>query len=94
MHIKDVRDLSKNYIYVIFEKTKKTQNKLYVILKSVISTIRYKSFKKNLQPYMRKWRLSVSENAKFELLFTENGCVFEKLYLTLFKAHVLVNIIM
>ncbi len=80
MHIKDVRDLSKKLQYVIFEKTKKTQNKLYAILKSVISTIRYKKFEEKICGHI--WENGVwafLKNVKFELLFTENSCFRETL---------------
>ncbi len=50
-------------LYNFWKNKKITQNKLYVISKSVIITVT-KVSRKNLQPYTRKWRLSISENAE------------------------------
>ncbi len=86
-----MRDLSKKCTLIFLKNQKITENKLCVILKSVIITICYKNFKKKICSHI--WE-TFSENAKLWATFHRNCSVFEKLYLTLYKAYILVNIML
>ena len=78
----------KIYIYIIFEKTKKTQNKLHAILMSVISTIRYKSFKKKIAAIYEKMTFEHFWKCRNLSYFSQKTVVFSRNFTWHYLKHI------